>query len=73
MKLSDAAQRYMDRNPTKIGVVAGIPFYEDIAFGDEKPLLYISREGKLGRSPWYELPEFDEVVEWGIALDHHAK
>lgn len=46
---------------TLIGTVAGVPFYEHPEHGDEAPLLYITRDGRVKLSDWWELPAYDEL------------
>jgi hypothetical protein len=57
---TDKAKK-LAREATLIGVVSGVPFYENPAFGDEAPLLYINKEGKAKLSDFWELPSYDEL------------
>jgi hypothetical protein len=52
---------------TLIGVVAGVPFYESPAYGDESPLLYITKDGRVKISDYWELPDYDELMDFGPA------
>lgn len=63
MELHYRAQLFMERNPTKIGTVLGRTYYEHPTRGDEAPLYYISDEGRLCQSSFYELPSVEEMLE----------
>lgn len=54
---------HLDLAALYIGTVAGIKFYEHPTRGDESPLM-ILKDGKLVRSPFWELPDLAEVENW---------
>ena len=56
--VTDNAIKFMDKNPTFIGTVAGFDFYEHPTLGDETTLRVITPEGKVKDSGCYELPSF---------------
>ena len=56
-ELKPNAAKFMKKNPTLIGTVAGVKFYEHPVYGDEHPLLAITKEGKLKHTGCYELPQ----------------
>jgi hypothetical protein len=47
----------MAMNPTLVGIVAGVSYYECPYRGDESPLRYIDSEGKLRTSDYWELED----------------
>jgi hypothetical protein len=50
--------RVFAENPTLIGTVSGIEYYEHPRYGDEYPLIAYDRELNLmGLSNFWELPE----------------
>jgi len=61
--LSANAQKFLSNNPTLIGVVAGVRFYEHPFYGDEMTLVMITPRGRKITSTFWELPSFDEVLE----------
>ena len=62
MNLTERATKFLSRNPTLIGVVGHVRFYEHPAYGDEHPLVQIdSRTGKVSVSDHWELPSLDEL------------
>ena len=46
---------------TLVGSVAGCPFYEHPTQGDESPLLYITKDGRVKLSDFWDLPSYDEL------------
>lgn len=62
MELSVLAKSFLAKQPTLIGVVAGISFYEHPFYGDESPLICITRNGKVKKTDFWELPTIDEVL-----------
>lgn len=60
--LSDKAKSFLKRNPTKIGTVGGVDFYEHPVNGDESPMYAITNKGKLKITDFWELPNFDDVL-----------
>lgn len=46
---------------TLIGSVCGVPFYEHPVHGDESPLLYITKDGRVKLSDFWELPTVEEL------------
>lgn len=61
--LAPKAKEFLSRNPTLIGTVAGVAFYEDPTRGDEVPMIAIVK-GKKKFTEWYEMPEIGEVNYW---------
>ena len=61
---SDKAKK-ITAKATLIGIVAGVPFYESPIYGDESPLLYITKDGRIKISDYWELPEYDELMDFG--------
>lgn len=64
--LSDKAQAFIAKSPTHLATVAGLNFYEDPTLGDESALLYISKDGKIKRSDFWEVPSLDDVQDAGL-------
>lgn len=62
--LTHNARRFLASKPTLIGSRLGHRFYEHPTRGDEAPLLVITRDGSLKRSPFWEIPSLDEIVDW---------
>ena len=54
-------EKFLARNPSLIGVVAGVRFYECVIHGDEAPLIAVTDE-QCGYTDYYELPKLDEFV-----------
>jgi hypothetical protein len=48
-------------NPTFIGTVAGIKFFENPRLGDEAPLIS-KRDGKWVSTCFWEVPELEELI-----------
>jgi hypothetical protein len=59
---TDKAKRVVSEG-TFIGVVAGVPFYESPIYGDESPLLYITKDGRVKRSGFWDMPNLTEIME----------
>lgn len=57
---TDKAKR-IAKEGTLIGSVCGVPFYEHPVYGDEVPLLYITKDGRAKLSDFYEVPTVDEL------------
>ena len=60
-KLTEKAAKFLTRNPTLIGQVAGFYFYEDPSHGDEAPLIALTPNGEIKRSPFWELPDLGDL------------
>ena len=56
-QLSEKAQRFLTKKPTKIGTVQGYSYYECPIHGDETYMKVITPEGKLKTSCHYELDD----------------
>ena len=56
-------EKMMSKNPTLIGCVAGIKFYEHPDYGDEYPLVAV-KDDECGLTDFCELPELEELGEW---------
>ena len=54
------AQR-VAREGTLIGIVCGVPFYEHPTLGEDAPLFYLTKDGRVKVSDFYELPTLDEL------------
>ena len=61
-KLTANAEKFIAKNPTFIGRVAGYLFYESIAHGDEVSLLVVTLDGRLKQSSFWELPTVHDVI-----------
>lgn len=66
MKLSEKAQNFLSMNPLHVCTVAGIKFYESPTMGEDSPLLYINKYGKIKRSDFWEAPTFEDLEDYGI-------
>lgn len=64
MALTELASAFLSRNPTLIGIVAGIRFYEHPTYGDESPLVAILPDGRKKLSPYWECPDACELEGW---------
>lgn len=53
--------KHIAKTATFIGNVSGVPFYEHPTLGDESPLLYITKDGRVKVSDFWELPTYDEL------------
>ena len=60
--LSEKAAKFLTKNPTLLGQVAGVYFFEDPTHGDEAPLIALCPDGKVRRTTFYDLPDCDEAV-----------
>lgn len=68
MALSDKARAFLAKKPTLIGRVAGIAFYEHPELGDESPLIAILKDGRVKRSPYWDMPDAIEVKGWEVMV-----
>lgn len=55
--------KLIESKATLIGAVCGVPFYEHPVFGDDCPLLYITKCGMVRLSDYWELPDAMEYAE----------
>lgn len=55
-------EKFLGDNPTLIGVVAGIKFYEHPKKGDESPLI-ADTGTEIGLTDFWELPEITDLYE----------
>jgi hypothetical protein len=60
--LTDKARAFLAKDPTHIGTVLGVDYFEHPTLGDESPLIEIGADGKLKLSDWWELPSVNEVL-----------
>lgn len=60
--LSEKAQAFMNQNPTVVGMVGPVTYYEHPTLGDEAPLYFIE-DGKLRRSEFWDL-ESAQDAQW---------
>ena len=54
-------EKFMGKNPTLVGSVAGVSFYEHPIYGDDVALIAVKGE-KCGYSHWYDLPTLEEIA-----------
>ena len=54
-------EKFFAHNPTHVGTVANIRFYENPIHGDEAPLIADTGE-HIGHSVFYEIPTLDELL-----------
>ncbi len=54
-------QKVLKHNPTLIGVVNGIKFFEHPVHGDEVGLIAIT-ETEAFQTDWYDLPELCDLI-----------
>lgn len=69
--VTEKAKRLVN-TATRVGIVAGVPFYESPTHGDEMPLIYITKAGKAKVSDYWELPDLQEFLDCGPADAFHA-
>jgi len=60
-------EKFMSANPTLIGVVNGIRFYEHPTCGDEVPLVAVS-DDFCGLTDFWDLPEFEDLVDFNMGM-----
>jgi len=53
--------KVMARNPTLIGVIMGVRFYECAIHGDEAPLIAVT-DTQCGYTDYYDMPNTDEFI-----------
>lgn len=54
--------KVLSRNPTLIGTVLGIRFYEHPTLGDEAGLIAIDLSGQAYQTDWYDLPQDSDLI-----------
>lgn len=59
--------KHIAKQATLVAIINGVPFYEHPTLGDEVPLLYITKAGKVKRSDFYEVPELQDLPFDAIA------
>jgi len=59
--LSDKARAFLAKNPTHIGTVLGVDYFEHPTLGDEAPLVMIGTDGKVRHSDHWDLPTAEEL------------
>jgi hypothetical protein len=59
--LSDKARAFLAKNPTHIGTVLGVDYFEHPTLGDEAPLVMIGPDGKVRHSDHWDLPTVEEL------------
>ncbi len=59
---TNKARGFIARNPTFIGRVLDVDFYESPIYGDEVPLVAITSDGELRHTHNWELPSHDEIA-----------
>lgn len=72
--LSEKAAAFMAQNPTIIGVVGSVTYYEHPTAGDEAPLFFIE-DGKLRESVYWDIESAQDAApirikitgQWGLA------
>lgn len=60
---TEQTAKFLALNPTLIGTVLGVQFFEHPTYGDESPLLAMNKSGLLVDTGYYELPSFHEVAD----------
>lgn len=58
-----SATKVLAANPTLIGTVLGIRFYEHPTHGDEAGLIVIDLNGNAYQTDWYDLPRDCDLIE----------
>lgn len=58
--MSINADKFFAHNPTLIGVVSGIKFWEDPIHGDGRGMIAQDASG-LYRTDWFDLPEPNDI------------
>ena len=61
MQLSDKATAFLAMNPTVLGSIAGVTYYEHPVYGDEVPMFYIE-DGKLRKSVHWDMDSAHEAM-----------
>lgn len=56
-------EKVMAHNPTHIGTVGNVRFYEHPIHGDESPLIAETKT-EFGLTDFWELPEITEIYEF---------
>lgn len=59
--LSDKAAAFLAKNPTFMGRVCDVSFYEHPTKGDESPLVQI-KNGQISVSDHWEVPSLEELL-----------
>jgi len=54
--------KVMARNPTLIGIVLGVRFYECAIHGDEAPLIAVT-DTQCGYTDWHDVPKDHELTD----------
>ena len=54
-------EKFFNRNPTLLGSVSGIHFYEHPVYGDESPLVAKLPDGTVGLTCHWEVPAEHEI------------
>ena len=54
--------KVMARNPTLVGIVLGVRFYECAIHGDDAPLIAIT-EAQCGYTDFYDVPKDHELAD----------
>jgi hypothetical protein len=62
--LSPKAAVFMGQNPTVIGVVGPVTYYEHPTYGDEAPMFFIE-DGKLRRSEHWDIDSAQDA-QWNL-------
>lgn len=55
-------EKLMKHNPSMIGMVLGIRFYEHPILGDESPLIAVTKD-YCGVTEFYELPTREDIEQ----------
>jgi len=54
-------EKFLARNPSLIGVIMGVRFYECVIHGDEAPLIAVT-DTQCGYTDYYDMPKPDEFI-----------
>jgi len=57
-----SATKVLAANPTLIGTVLGIHFYEHPSYGDEVGMIAIDLSGVAYQTDWYDLPNDCDLI-----------
>ena len=60
---TEKAIEFMTKSPTLIATVNGCDLYEHPTLGDEAPLFAITKDGRVKRTDYWELPDAMEALD----------
>lgn len=59
---TEAAIKFLEKGPTFIGRVLDTDYYEHPEYGDESPLVEVTKDGRVRHSEFWELPAIAELI-----------